>query len=352
MRVAILSAALAMALTLQVLAAADAALQPAPAAPAPAAAPLVIAVLPCDFASYDLVDLAHALPDLLSTALSRDKGLVLVERERLAQVLQEQSLGASGLVDPDTAARIGHLLGARLLVLPRTFAVGDQVFVSVKLVNVENGRVLAASKSMSARSLSAAILAGQLAEDLQRLITAGIAATGPSDDEHYRALIADLAAQLGDRKRPTVTVVLPEEELQRIIPDPAVKTELCYILRKLHFRVIENDSPLLNQWVHDCFAGRTSKFPAEVGDVDIVIYGGAFAQMVGSSGALVSARARLELNAILVKTSEVIAVGRATASAADISEEVACKSALVNATLGAAKDFMSDLISEWSHLTP
>ena len=321
-----------------------------PAAPAAPQAPIVVAVLPCEMGSFDLADLARALPTLISTDLSLDKSLTLVERERLDQVLQEQSLGTSGLIDGDAAARIGKLLGARLLILPRTFAVEKQLFVSAKVVNVETGRVVSATKSSQLRNANPTLLAGLIAEEVQRLIGGGVAQVGPSDDEHYRQLIADLAKLLGERKRPSVTVVVPEEQLHRIIPDPAVKTELCYLLRKLHFRVIENDSPLLDQWVHDYFAGHASKFPAEVGDVDLVIYGGAFAETVGAHGNLISARARLELSAILVKSAEIIAVGRATGSAADISENVAGKSALVNATLNAAKDFMSDLITDWDRL--
>ncbi len=157
--------------------------------------------------------------------------------------------------------------------LPRVFAIGDLLYISAKVVNVENGRVQVASKSTSRAGNDAGLMAGLIAADVLRLCSTNLRDVAPSDDQKYAQTVADLLKLLGDRKRPTVTVVVPEEQLHRVIPDPAVKTELCYLLRKLHFRVIENDSPLLDQWVHDYFAGHASRFPAEVGDVDLVIYG-------------------------------------------------------------------------------
>lgn len=53
---------------------------------------------------------------MLVTDLSNVKGLQVVERVRLQALLEEMDLGASGLVQPDTAPRVGKLLGARWIV--------------------------------------------------------------------------------------------------------------------------------------------------------------------------------------------------------------------------------------------
>jgi TolB-like protein len=50
---------------------------------------------------------------LLITDLSKIKGLQVVERVQLQALAEELGLGASGLVDPDTAPRVGRLLGVR-----------------------------------------------------------------------------------------------------------------------------------------------------------------------------------------------------------------------------------------------
>jgi len=50
---------------------------------------------------------------LLITDLSKVKGLQVVERVQLQALAEELGLGTSGLVDPDTAPRVGKLLGVQ-----------------------------------------------------------------------------------------------------------------------------------------------------------------------------------------------------------------------------------------------
>ena len=53
---------------------------------------------------------------MLITDLSTIKGIRVVERIKVQALTEETGLGVSGLVDPDTAPRIGKLLGARWIV--------------------------------------------------------------------------------------------------------------------------------------------------------------------------------------------------------------------------------------------
>jgi len=59
--------------------------------------------------------LGEAAADELVTQLFRTGAFSVIERSQLAAVLAEQDLGASGAVDSLTAARIGQLLGAQLI---------------------------------------------------------------------------------------------------------------------------------------------------------------------------------------------------------------------------------------------
>jgi TolB-like protein len=63
-----------------------------------------------------LNQLQKGLAFMLMTDLSQVEGLQLVERVKLQALVEEMDLGVSGLVDPDTAPRVGRLLGARFLV--------------------------------------------------------------------------------------------------------------------------------------------------------------------------------------------------------------------------------------------
>ncbi|MFP4084690.1 MAG: CsgG/HfaB family protein [Desulfonatronovibrio sp.] len=59
----------------------------------------------------------RGMQDMLVTALFNSNRFIVLEREKLQAVIAEQDLGASGRIRQDTAAPIGELEGARLLVV-------------------------------------------------------------------------------------------------------------------------------------------------------------------------------------------------------------------------------------------
>jgi curli biogenesis system outer membrane secretion channel CsgG len=65
-------------------------------------------------------DLGPAARDDIDTALGENDQLssrfTVVERDKLALVMKEQGLGASGAVDPQTQAKIGKILGVKFIV--------------------------------------------------------------------------------------------------------------------------------------------------------------------------------------------------------------------------------------------
>ncbi|MCS6783521.1 MAG: CsgG/HfaB family protein, partial [Gloeomargarita sp. SKYG98] len=84
-----------------------------------------MAVLDFDFAStglrtlglYGQVGPAKAVSDLLTNRLAHNGTFIVVERSRINQILAEQNLGAGGRIEPATAAQIGRLLGADVVVI-------------------------------------------------------------------------------------------------------------------------------------------------------------------------------------------------------------------------------------------
>jgi tetratricopeptide (TPR) repeat protein len=63
-----------------------------------------------------LTPLQKGLTALVIADVSKVPNLKVVERDRMQALLDEMKLGSSGLVDPKTAARAGHLLGASRVV--------------------------------------------------------------------------------------------------------------------------------------------------------------------------------------------------------------------------------------------
>jgi curli biogenesis system outer membrane secretion channel CsgG len=65
-------------------------------------------------------DLGPALRNMLDTAFSENPTLArmfsVVERDKLALVMKEQGLAATGAIDPQTAAKVGRILGVKYII--------------------------------------------------------------------------------------------------------------------------------------------------------------------------------------------------------------------------------------------
>jgi len=60
--------------------------------------------------------IGNGLSDMLITALVETKKFIVIERSELDQILTEQGLGMSGTVTPQSAAKVGQLLGVELMI--------------------------------------------------------------------------------------------------------------------------------------------------------------------------------------------------------------------------------------------
>ncbi len=89
----------------------------------------------------DYLWMEKGIADTLITELSGIDGLVLVERERLQKIIDEQRFQMSGLTDESTAVEIGNLLNAETLVLGSYAVSGGKLLVTCRLVETETGKV-------------------------------------------------------------------------------------------------------------------------------------------------------------------------------------------------------------------
>ncbi|MDF1564523.1 MAG: FlgO family outer membrane protein [Deltaproteobacteria bacterium] len=101
-------------------------------------------------------ELGAVVASEISTILRRDHGVLLVERQQIGKVVDEQARGQSGLIDENTAAEMGKILGVDYLVLGTVGEVGDHFRVDAKVVSAENGKVVASdNRSLPSASLIA-----------------------------------------------------------------------------------------------------------------------------------------------------------------------------------------------------
>src|SRR3990172_7408882 len=61
-------------------------------------------------------DIGTGMSDMLTDALFNTGRFIVLERERVSEVIEEQDFGASGRVKKETAAPIGEIEGAQLLI--------------------------------------------------------------------------------------------------------------------------------------------------------------------------------------------------------------------------------------------
>lgn len=90
----------------------------------------------------ELEPLKVGLTQMLTTDLVGAGGVKVVERTELQSVLDELKLGHSAVVDKDTSAKLGKLLGAEYLVLGSYFSLAGTLRVDARLVKVETGEVV------------------------------------------------------------------------------------------------------------------------------------------------------------------------------------------------------------------
>jgi hypothetical protein len=274
-----------------------------------------------DFEAKDdaVRDLGPKVGTLLNANLSADPQIITVERAELEKLLGEHELNLSGLVSPDSAAKVGHLTGAKVLITGRVFRADKELVIVAKIIGTETSRVYGELvKGQSAASIT------DLSADLAKKISATINQKGDTlvaKVETPEERIAKIKKSITQEKLPSVIVRMTEQHFGQRVIDPASKTELDLILKQCGFKVLDEKS--------------TEK-------PDIEITGEAFSAYSLRKGNLISCRARVEVKAL--KAGQVVATDRQTSVAVDIAEQTAAKTALQKATFDLAERLVPQLV--------
>jgi Mg-chelatase subunit ChlD len=108
------------------------------------------AIAPIGFAEADkavLAKQAEYFSESMLLSAASAKVFTIVERKDLQKILEEQEFQYSALADEKTAAKLGSLLGAQVIVTGQLFAKADTYEVFLKLLRVETGEVLSVTKA-------------------------------------------------------------------------------------------------------------------------------------------------------------------------------------------------------------
>lgn len=280
-----------------------------PATPADQTQLLATAVLNFQSSDESMDKQGAEIATLLEADLSTSQHTLMVEREELDKILSEQELGASGLVSADTAAKIGSLTGAQVLVTGRLFAVGNQYMIVAKIISTETSRVYGVTTTLTdlgALPQATQELSGKIDGVLVSHREVLLAQEESSDQRLQR-----LRGILGQRPLASVMVAITERDYSQPSIDPAAQTEITMELQQLGFQIIEPD--------------QNHK------KADILITGEAYSELGGRHGNLVSGRGRIELKATHTSTNELILMDHETQIAVDFGDRTAGKEALEKA---------------------
>ncbi len=269
-----------------------------------------IAVLPFEASGEELKNVAREVSLLVNAYLSGKEGISLVERDKLDKALSEIEIGMSGTVALKTAAKIGQITGAKILVTGRVFAVQKELFLVAKIIGSETSQVFGETVSISLRD-SHADASKLLADKVANTILAK-GETLIAKKKKVHDFLEDLKYLLeGKNNLPVISVTISERHVGRAALDPAAQTEINMVLSSLGFHLVDSHT--------------TTEQP------DIEITGEAFSEFGMRNGNLVSCKGRVEVKVIERITGKIIAVDRQTETAVDLSEQIAGKTAIQNA---------------------
>jgi len=121
----------------------------------------IVAVLPFTERGIGRTLLGEYVAEKLMLALSETGRVELVERSSLETVYQEQKLGATGLIDDETAASIGNIAGAQAAVVGILTSFEDNWELTARLLGTSDGRVMAMAEARFSTKGVPPNLAGQ-----------------------------------------------------------------------------------------------------------------------------------------------------------------------------------------------
>jgi hypothetical protein len=121
----------------------------------------IVAVLPFTERGTGPTLFGEYVAEKLMVALNATGRVELVERSRLETVYQEQKLGATGLIDDETAASIGNIAGAQAAVVGVLTNFEDCWELTARMLGTSNARVLTMAEARFSTEGVPPNLAGQ-----------------------------------------------------------------------------------------------------------------------------------------------------------------------------------------------
>lgn len=284
----------------------------APAVTAVESEPITVAV--CDFRS-NRPRAKREFADMMIADLAKDPRIVPLDRGQLDRLLAEQALDLSREVDPGTAAQVGRLMGAAVIVtgVDSGLQPDESFTVQVRIVGAATGRAFTA-EAKGRRTKPGSIMSDRLpvAAELTRKIIDVIfthrAEFIGTPTESREERIAAIVGSARGEKRPAVALRFTAAQPGHAIT--TVETELGLILQRAGFVVVD---------------AQSKQKP------DVEISGDVVADVRPKLGPLFPCRAVINAKVLESASGKLLAFERQASDATNLGEQTALSSAIETA---------------------
>jgi TolB-like protein len=274
---------------------------------------LTVAVYDFTEPDRDPAGYGNKVTALVTADLTVETNLVMVERADLRKALGEQAIGASGMVSSDTAAKIGQITGAKVLVVGQVIkAAGTHLVVVANIIGTETGRLFAVKAEGTSENLL------ELTSEVSRKIAQKIRDQASDllvETKSHEECLDRIVKSVQGTNRPTVSVGFHLPRGPNFASAPA-NTEMGLILQKAGFTVVD---------------GNSDRKP------DVEITGVMDSGMGPRRGNLFTFRAILEAKVQERRSGTIIAFDRQTGDGVDVAKAAANRAAQARAVDGFAE---------------
>lgn len=123
--------------------------------------------------------LNKGLAEILSAEIQTRTDAALVERENLNKIVMEQEFSLSGMIADSLVPEVGELLGVSHLITGTYLLAGETIMVTVKMINVESGKIEGAARCTGSTKEFASTTAELVTNTLTALEKLGVTVKAP-----------------------------------------------------------------------------------------------------------------------------------------------------------------------------
>jgi TolB-like protein len=115
---------------------------------------------------FETQDMGSIVAEWFITALVKTGRFDVVERAMLKKILDEQKMGLTGVIDEQTATKLGRILGVKVIISGSVMKLQDIMEINARIIDVETASIIAAENVKATASTSLQSLIVQMSEKI------------------------------------------------------------------------------------------------------------------------------------------------------------------------------------------